>query len=95
MDKPVVERYKLDHLDTLFSGAAPLGAAVTDEVQRRLNVVMKQGYGMTEASPVTHYTAHNSQVRPGTVGQLAPSTECRIVDVESGRDVGVGHRAPR
>ncbi|HVY80434.1 MAG TPA: AMP-binding protein [Steroidobacteraceae bacterium] len=87
---PAVENYRLPHLEALFSGAAPLSAAVTNAVQRRLNVTLKQGYGMTEASPVTHYTAHASEVRLGTVGQLAPSTECRIVDVESGHDAGIG-----
>jgi len=87
---PALTRYDLRHLQTLFSGAAPLGPAVTEAVQQRLNVTLRQGYGMTEASPVTHYSAHGRPARPGTVGQLAPSTECRIVDVESGRDVAVG-----
>ena len=87
---PAVDNYNLSHLKVMISGAAPLGAAVTDAVQRRLKVVIKQGYGMTEASPVTHYTAHGSEVRTGTVGQLAPSTESRIIDVESGRDAAVG-----
>jgi acyl-CoA synthetase (AMP-forming)/AMP-acid ligase II len=87
---PVVDNYNLRHIKVLFSGAAPLAAAVTDAVQKRLNVTLKQGYGMTEASPVTHYTAHHSPVRAGTVGQLAPSTEGRIIDVETGRDAAVG-----
>jgi acyl-CoA synthetase (AMP-forming)/AMP-acid ligase II len=87
---PVVDNYNLRHLETLFSGAAPLSAAVTEAVEKRLNVTIKQGYGMTEASPVTHYTAHHSPVRAGTVGQLAPSTEGRIVDVASGLDAAVG-----
>jgi acyl-CoA synthetase (AMP-forming)/AMP-acid ligase II len=87
---PAVDKYDLRHLQTLFCGAAPLGAAVTDAVQRRLNVVIKQGYGMTEASPVTHYTDHHSVTRPGTVGRVVGSTECRIVDVASGRDAAVG-----
>jgi acyl-CoA synthetase (AMP-forming)/AMP-acid ligase II len=87
---PAVDNYDLRHLEMLFSGAAPLSAAVTDAVQKRLNVRFKQGYGMTEASPVTHYTADGNPIRAGTVGQLAPSTESRIVDVESGRDVAAG-----
>lgn len=87
---PVVDNYNLRHIEVLFSGAAPLADAVTEAVEKRLNVMVKQGYGMTEASPVTHYTAHGSAVRAGTVGQLAPSTESRIVDVESGRDAAVG-----
>jgi len=87
---PAVQNYDLRHLETMFSGAAPLGPSVTEAVEQRLSVVVKQGYGMTEASPVTHYSDFQGAVRPGTVGRLVPSTECRIVDVESGRDAGVG-----
>lgn len=88
---PAVDNYDLRHLETLFCGAAPLGPAVTDAVQRRLNVTIKQGYGMTEASPVTHYTENGSAPRPGTVGRVVASTECRIVDVSSGHDAPIGH----
>jgi acyl-CoA synthetase (AMP-forming)/AMP-acid ligase II len=87
---PSVKNYDLGNLEAMFSGAAPLGPSVTDAIQQRLNIVVKQGYGMTEASPVTHYSDTHGPVRPGTVGRLVPSTECRIVDVESGRDAQVG-----
>jgi acyl-CoA synthetase (AMP-forming)/AMP-acid ligase II len=87
---PAVEHYNLRHVETMFCGAAPLAAAVTDAVQQRLQVTIKQGYGMTEASPVTHYTDHRSAQRLCTVGRLVPSTECRIVAVESGHDAAFG-----
>jgi acyl-coenzyme A synthetase/AMP-(fatty) acid ligase len=50
-----------------------------------------QGYGMTEASPVTHvgYIAPPAMVRPAAVGQPLALTECRIVDA-NGRDVAPG-----
>ena len=44
---------------------------------------------MTEASPLSHYMAPGHE-RAGKVGTLAPSTECRMVDPESGKDVGAG-----
>lgn len=87
---PAVQSYDLRHLEAMFSGAAPLGPGVTEAVEQRLKIVVKQGYGMTEASPVTHYSDTHSAVRPGTVGRLVPSTDCRIVDVESGRDARAG-----
>ena len=46
---------------------------------------------MTEASPATHYTCAGEE-RCGAVGLLMPSTECRIVDVETGRDAPAGER---
>ena len=83
---PVVDQYDLRHLKTLFCAAAPLAPDIGDAVQQRLKVVVKQGYGMTETSPVTHYADSQSPVRSGTVGRMVPSTECRIVAVDSGRD---------
>lgn len=86
---PAVDNYTFPHLRFLFSGAAPLGPELTAAVEKRLNVKIRQGYGMTEASPATHYTVAGTE-RAGTVGQLMPSTECRVIDPESGKDVTGG-----
>ncbi|MBX9929250.1 MAG: 4-coumarate--CoA ligase family protein [Gemmatimonadaceae bacterium] len=80
-------------LEYITSGAAPLGAELEAAVAQRLGAVVKQGYGMTEASPVTHFTpADAAQVRHGSCGLIIPNTEVRVVDIESHRDVGVGER---
>ena len=86
---PSVDRYDLSRVKWLFSGAAPLGAELTDTVERRLNVRVRQGYGMTECSPGCHYTSPGAE-RPGKVGLLVPNTECRIVDPVSGTDAPPG-----
>jgi acyl-CoA synthetase (AMP-forming)/AMP-acid ligase II len=86
---PVVEQYRFPHLRWLFSGAAPLGHELTDAVRQRLGVTIRQGYGMTEASPATHYTCPDAD-RDGRIGPLVPCTEGRTVDPETGRDLGIG-----
>jgi acyl-CoA synthetase (AMP-forming)/AMP-acid ligase II len=86
---PAVDGYDLSSLRWLLSAAAPLGPEVTNAIEARLNVTMRQGYGMTEASPASHYTGPESR-RSGKVGTLVPNTECRIVETETGRDLGVG-----
>lgn len=86
---PVVDNYDLSGVRWLFSGAAPLGPQLTEAVETRLNVRVRQGYGMTEASPATHYTVPGAD-RPGKIGPLVPLTEGRIVDPETGADLGVG-----
>ena len=48
-----------------------------------------QGYGMTETSPATHIALEGCG-KPGSVGGLVPSSECRIVDVSTGDDVEQG-----
>lgn len=86
---PLVDQFDLSTLTCVFSAAAPLGLELTAAIEDRLKVTVRQGYGMTEASPATHYSVHGF-VRPGKVGPLVPGTECRIVDPSTGRDVGVG-----
>jgi acyl-CoA synthetase (AMP-forming)/AMP-acid ligase II len=87
---PLVDRYDLSRVRWLFSGAAPLGAEITDTVERRLRVRVRQGYGMTECSPASHYTPPGTE-RQGKAGLLVPGTECRIVDPESGTDAAPDH----
>jgi acyl-CoA synthetase (AMP-forming)/AMP-acid ligase II len=84
---PAVDRYDLRNVKCVFSGAAPLGPELTQALRERLNITTRQGYGMTETSPVAYYTPPAAE-RDGKVGVLAPNTECRIVAPETGRDVG-------
>jgi 4-coumarate--CoA ligase len=86
---PIVDNYDLSTLQSVFSGAAPLGAELAEEAATRLGCEVAQGYGMTELSPVSHATPAG-QFKPGTIGILTPSTMSRIVDPESGKDLGIG-----
>jgi acyl-CoA synthetase (AMP-forming)/AMP-acid ligase II len=88
---PAVARYDLSSLQTIFWAAAPLGAELAREVAERLGCTVKQGYGMTEASPATHMSPRDpAGVRHGSVGLIVPNTECRIIDVATGAELGVG-----
>lgn len=90
---PVVDNYKLPNLKTIFSGAAPLGEELTRACMDRLGCNVRQGYGMTETSPVTHSSpAPPHTVKFGSVGVPAPNTECMILDLESGAPLGPGER---
>jgi acyl-CoA synthetase (AMP-forming)/AMP-acid ligase II len=90
---PVVDNYKLPKLNTIFSGAAPLGEELTRACMERLGCSIRQGYGMTETSPVTHSSpAPPHTVKFGSVGVAAPNTECKIVDLETGETLGSGQR---
>ena len=90
---PVVDNYRLPKLRTIFSGAAPLGEDLTKACMERLGCSVRQGYGMTETSPVTHSSpAPPKTIKFGSVGVPAPNTECKIVDLETGEALGVGQR---
>lgn len=90
---PVVDNYRLPKLKTIFSGAAPLGEELTRACMDRLGCVVRQGYGMTETSPVTHSSpAPPRELKFGSVGVPAPNTECKIVDLETGEALPPGQR---
>ena len=90
---PVVANYKLPKLKTIFSGAAPLGEDLTRACMERLGCQVRQGYGMTETSPVTHSSPSDLElVKFGSVGVCAPNTECKIVDMETGETLGRNQR---
>jgi acyl-CoA synthetase (AMP-forming)/AMP-acid ligase II len=88
---PVVERYDLSSLELVNSGAAPLSAELQQAAAERIGCPVVQGYGMTESSPVTHVTPLDpKRHRLGSIGPPVPSTECRIVDVATGEELGPG-----
>src|SRR3712207_5220996 len=90
---PLVDQFDLSSLRLAFSGAAPLGPELEEACASRLGCRVSQGYGMTELSPVTHAVPLDPGAeRPGTIGPALPNTECRIVDVEAGEDLGPGER---
>lgn len=90
---PAVDNYDLSNLRTVFSGAAPLGEAVTLACIERLNCKVRQGYGMTETSPATHCTGSDAgNTKHGSVGMCVPNTEAKLVDVDTGEAVGAGKR---
>jgi acyl-CoA synthetase (AMP-forming)/AMP-acid ligase II len=85
---PSLDAFDLSSLRLVFSGAAPLGEELARRVSARLGCPVVQGYGMTEASPVTHLSPTVDTVyKPGSIGRVVPGTEVRVVDVASGRDV--------
>ncbi len=86
---PVVDNYDLSQLKTIFCGAAPLDENLTRACMQRLDCDVRQGYGMTETSPVTHSSpADPAQVKFGSVGVPAPNTECKVIDLETGAALG-------
>jgi acyl-CoA synthetase (AMP-forming)/AMP-acid ligase II len=83
----------MSSLDSVTSGAAPLGKEVAAACADRLGCMVKQGYGLTETSPVTHLTARDTDdPAVDSVGHAVPNTEFRVVEVETREDVDPGDR---
>src|SRR5260370_8820591 len=86
---PAVAAYDLSSLEVVFSGAAPLDAALEAACAGRVGCHVKQGYGLTEAIPVTHATSDApNRGKAGGFGELLPTTTCRIGHVTTGPALG-------
>ncbi|MFX0074235.1 MAG: long-chain fatty acid--CoA ligase [Candidatus Hermodarchaeota archaeon] len=64
------------------TGAAPMPPEVMKEFEERTGAIILEGYGMTEASPVTHTNPFFGDRKIGSVGMPIPDTEVRIVDID-------------
>ena len=88
---PLVDKYDLSSLQSIFSGAAPLDAGLERACADRLGCEVMQGWGLTETSPVVTTNLNTpGGHRPGSVGVPLPNTEMRVVDPATGADVSRG-----
>jgi long-chain acyl-CoA synthetase len=68
-------------LQRLKSGAAPLAPELAHRFMALTGVPVTQGYGMTEASPVTHIGYFDpARCKPESIGQPLALTECRVIN---------------
>lgn len=80
---PLVTKYDLSGVRIIMSGAAPLGPETSKAFSQRLpKIALRQGYGMTELSPVSHFQTHDDIVF-GSIGMLLCNQEAMIVDPDT------------
>lgn len=87
MQQPNLQKYNLSSIEACLSGAAPLPLEVQERFERLTGGRLVEGYGLTEASPVTHANPIWGYRKNGTIGVPWPDTECRIVNIETGEDL--------
>jgi long-chain acyl-CoA synthetase len=81
---PKVGKYDLRSIKACLSGAAPLPLEVQTRFESLTGARLVEGYGLTEASPVTHANPLYGARKVGTIGVPLPDTDARIVDLETG-----------
>ncbi len=78
-------KYDVSSLEVCMSGAAGLPGEVQERFQKITGASLVEGYGLSEASPVTHVNpVFGGKNRIGYIGLPLPDTEAKIVDVETG-----------
>lgn len=85
-----VREYGLSSVKACISGAAPLPIEVQEAFEKLSHGRLVEGYGLTEASPVTHANPLYGLRKPGSIGVPLPNTDAKIIDLVTGEDVPVG-----
>ncbi|MBE0669115.1 MAG: AMP-binding protein, partial [Anaerolineales bacterium] len=78
-----VRKYGIKSIKACISGSAPLPVEVQEAFEKLTKGKLVEGYGLTEASPVTHANPLGKNRRIGTIGVPLPSTQAAVVDLKS------------
>ena len=90
---PLVEKYDVSSIRLISSGAAPLGQELEQACANRLGCEIYQGYGLTEVAGASHInTIQVPTDKVGVVGRVVPNTYSKIIDTESGKELGFNER---
>jgi long-chain acyl-CoA synthetase len=88
---PDVKKFDLSSIRACISGAGPLHVEVQEKFESLTGGKVVEGYGLTEASPVTHANPINGKRKKGSIGLPFPDTDAKIVDPETGvKELPVG-----
>ncbi len=87
---PTVRSYDVSAIRICISSSAPLSVEVQEAFEKLTRGHLIEAYALTEASPLTHVNPNNSERRVGSIGLPLPSTNARIVDLETGEPLPAG-----
>jgi long-chain acyl-CoA synthetase len=92
-NSPLAAKYDLRSIEACISGSAPLLVETHRRFVELTGARLVEGYGLTEAAPVTHCNPifGKGKQKIGTIGVPFPDVESRIVDAETGeREMPIG-----
>jgi len=87
---PKLPNYDLSSVRACLSGAAPLPLEVQKTFEEITGGRLVEGYGLSEASPVTHANPIYGKRKIGTIGLPVSGTEAAVVDPETRKELGIG-----
>ncbi|MDR3568891.1 MAG: long-chain fatty acid--CoA ligase [Syntrophobacteraceae bacterium] len=91
MAHPKVDSFDLTSIRFCVTGASAMPVDILRRFEQKTGSTIIEGYGLSEASPVTHVNPIEGTRKPGSIGLALPDTDCRIVDPQSGSlDVAPG-----
>lgn len=87
VNHPKVGEYDLKSVKACISGSAPLPMEVQERFGKLTGGRLVEGYGLTEAAPVTHCNPVYGTRKNGSIGVPLPGVEARLINLEDGGDV--------
>ncbi|KAH4035445.1 hypothetical protein HBI80_039180 [Parastagonospora nodorum] len=87
--RPETAKYDLSSVTDILCGAAPLSKELQNEISRKLDCEIVQGWGMTEVTCGAIHVPGGTVDDSGSVGQLDPNCECMLLD-DDGKEVPDG-----
>ncbi|RLG62852.1 long-chain fatty acid--CoA ligase [Candidatus Geothermarchaeota archaeon] len=82
---PEIKKYDLSSIEACVSGAGPLPVSVAKKFEEITGGRIREGYGLTETSPVTHVNPIYGKYKFGSIGLPIPNTLAAIADLEEDR----------
>ncbi|MBG0788888.1 MAG: long-chain fatty acid--CoA ligase [Desulfovibrionaceae bacterium] len=80
-----IDKYDLKSIEVCVSGSAPMPVEYMEQFEARSGgASISEGYGLTEASPVTHFNPLEGVSKPGSIGLPFPDTDAKVVDMVVG-----------
>lgn len=79
-----IENFDLSSINYCISGSAPMPVEVIEKFKKMTGAEIIEGYGLTEASPITHLNPLRGKRKIGSIGMPFPDTDAAIVDMELG-----------
>jgi long-chain acyl-CoA synthetase len=86
LNHPRARQSGLDRIRAFNSGSAPLPLEVLAQFEDMTGGMLSEGYGLSEASPVTHTSPSLSIRKPGSIGIPLPDTDMKVVDLVEGNE---------
>lgn len=84
MQQKEISKYDLTCVSYCISGSSPMPVEQMKKFAKLTKANIIEGFGLSEASPVTHLNPIDGMHKSGSIGVPFPDTEARIVDMELG-----------
>ncbi len=82
---PQIKEFDLSSIRVCISGAGPLHVEVQKKFESLTGGKLVEGYGLSEASPLTHANLIFGKRKEGSIGLPVSCTDAKIVDIETGK----------